>query len=134
MSAGYSSTPLARKLGIKPGFQIALMNEPDHYKDLLDDLPNDLVFDPDGNELDFIHVFITQRADLEALVRKMMPKLKKAGSLWISWPKGTSKISTDLNRDLIRETVLNIGLVDVKVAAIDTDWSGLKFMYRKKDR
>lgn len=134
MSAGYSSTPLARKLGIKPGFQIALMNEPDHYKDLFDDLPNDLVFDPDGNELDFIHVFITQRADLEALVRKMMPKLKKAGSLWISWPKGTSKISTDLNRDLIRETVLNIGLVDVKVAAIDTDWSGLKFMYRKKDR
>lgn len=134
MPAGYSATPLARKLGIKSGYRIELVNEPDHYGDLFDDLPGDLVLDHDGSELDFIHIFITREKDLEGLVRDAMLKMKKNASLWISWPKGASTIETDLNRDIIREKILEIGLVDVKVAAVDEDWSGLKFMYRKKDR
>ena len=134
MSEGYSSTPLAKKLGIKNGYRIEVVNEPPHYGDLFDDLPGDLVLEHDGTNLDFIHIFVQEEAHLKSLVRRAMMKLKKTGSIWISWPKGTSKITTDLNRDIIREKVLEIGLVDVKVAAVDKDWSGLKFMYRIKDR
>ncbi len=134
MPAGYSATPLAKKLGIKPGYRMMLINEPDHYGDLFEDLPGDLVLDHDGTAIDFAHIFLTQEKDLEPLVRDTMTRLKKTGMVWISWPKGSSTIETDLNRDIIREAVLEIGLVDVKVAAVDDDWSGLKFMYRKKDR
>lgn len=134
MPAGYSSTPLAKKLGIKPGYRMLLINEPDHYGDLFDDLPGDLIIDHDGTDIDFVHFFITEKKDLEPTVRDIMQQIKKTGIVWISWPKGTSKIETDLNRDIIREAVLEIGLVDIKVAAVDEDWSGLKFMYRKKDR
>lgn len=134
MAAGYSSTPLARKLGIKPAFRITLINEPSHYFNLFQDLPEDLIRDHDGTAVDFIHLFLTEKKDLESNVREAMNQLTKNGSLWISWPKRTSKIKTDLNRDLIREAILEIGLVDVKIAAIDDDWSGLKFVYRKKDR
>ncbi len=134
MPAGYSATPLAKKLGIKPGYRMLLINEPDHYGDLFEDLPGDLILDHDGTNIDFAHLFITKEEVLEAQVRDIMGRLKKTGMLWISWPKGASKIETNLNRDIIREAVLEIGLVDVKVAAVDEDWSGLKFMYRKKDR
>lgn len=134
MPAGYSTTPLAKKLGIKPGYRMLLINEPDHYGDLFEDLPGDLIIDHDGTALDFVHFFITEKKDLEPTVRGIMQQIKKTGILWISWPKGASKIETDLNRDIIREAVLEIGLVDIKVAAVDDDWSGLKFMYRKKDR
>ncbi len=134
MPAGYSSTPLAKKLGIKSGYRMLIKQAPEHYLDLFQDLPKDLIYDHDSKDLDFIHLFITYKEELEPAVTDAMARLRKTGSLWISWPKGTSKISTDLNRDIIREKVLEIGLVDVKVAAIDEDWSGLKFMYRKKDR
>jgi len=134
MPSGYSATPLAKKLGIKPGNRIMLVNEPAHYRNLFEDWPSGVELEPDGTDLDFVHLFMTQEKDLESLVRDTMDRLKKTGTIWVSWPKGTSKIETDLNRDLIREAVLQIGLVDVKVAAIDENWSGLKFMYRKKDR
>lgn len=134
MPTGYSGTPLAKKLGIKPGNRIKLVNEPKHYKDLFDDWPEEVQIESNGTDLDFVHLFITKEKELEPLVRDAMTRLKKVGMVWISWPKGASKIETDLNRDMIREAVLNIGLVDVKVAAVDEDWSGLKFMYRKKDR
>lgn len=134
MPAGYSGTPLAKKLGIKPGNRIKLVNEPDHYKDLFEDWTEEATQDNDGTDLDFVHLFVKKGPDLESLVRDAMGRLKKTGIVWISWPKGSSKIETDLNRDIIREAVLDIGLVDVKVAAIDEDCSGLKVMYRKKDR
>ncbi|MBV6644830.1 MAG: DUF3052 domain-containing protein [Cyclobacteriaceae bacterium] len=135
-NAGYSGTPLARKLGIKPGFMASVYNEPGHYPDLFSELPEDVTFVKSAkrNTLDFIHIFATKRPELESAVLSLKPLMKKDGLMWVSWPKGSSKIPTDLNRDLIREYLLGIGLVDVKVAAIDEEWSGLKFVYRLKDR
>ena len=86
------------------------------------------------NSADFIHLFLTTEDELISVVQKYKPALKKTGLLWVSWPKGGSNILTDIKRDIIREHLLSVGLVDVKVAAIDTDWSGLKFVYRLKDR
>ncbi len=136
VTSGYSGTPLAKKLGIKEGFSILVCNAPDHYWDLFADLPNNLdVHKRLGEDkLDFIHVFCTSLKDLIKLSAKYKKVLKVNGALWVSWPKGTSKIQTDLKREPVREHLLSIGLVDTKVAAIDNDWSGLKFVYRLKDR
>ena len=137
MPAGYSGTPLAKKLGIKPGFTVLLLDEPAHYLELFDDLPQDLnvVSEAAPESVDFIHLFVQEQKRLEVLAPKAKKLLKKDATLWVSWPKGASKLPTDLNRDLIREYLLTeIGLVDVKVAAVDEDWSGLKFVYRVKDR
>ena len=134
---GYSGTPLAKKLGIKSGFKIMLVNQPKHYKSLFADFPENVleVSETKLESVDFIHVFSTTLNDLKERLIKLKPLLKKDGLIWVSWPKGTSKLKTDLNRDLIRNYILSeIHLVDVKVAAIDIDWSGLKFVYRKEDR
>lgn len=133
---GYSRTPLAKKLGIKAGFNIQLVNQPEHYLDLFADLPSGISFMEQANSesIDFIHIFCTTWPELEEAVKAHKPALKKTGMIWISWPKGSSKIATDLKRDPIREYLLAIGLVDTKVAAVDEDWSGLKFVYRIKDR
>lgn len=134
--AGYSTTPLAKKLGLKTGFRAAFVRIPAHYFELFADLPEELEkVGMEGNEvLDFIHIFCTSMAEVMADAPLAMQALKKNGILWISWPKGKSKIPTDLKRDWIREHLLEIGLVDVKVAAVDENWSGLKFVYRLKDR
>lgn len=136
MPAGYSGTPLAKKLGIKPGFSLLLHNAPKHYFNLFDDLPDNLVIlsKPKPETADFIHLFCTSFDELKSAVKTYKPSLKKTGMLWVSWPKGGTSISTDLKRDPIREHLLEIGLVDIKVAAIDDTWSGLKFTYRVKDR
>lgn len=136
MPSGYSSTPLAKKLGIKVGFHILLFQVPGHYHNLFMDWPEGVV---EGevekeNSADFIHLFFTESKELKTHFSAYKKALKKTGSLWVSWPKGRSEIATDLKRDMIREYVLKQGLVDIKVAAIDEDWSGLKFVYRKKDR
>jgi len=136
MPVGYSGTPLAKKLGIKEGYKIVLYNQPDYYWNLFSDLPENLellnAIVPQG--FDFIHMFFTTLEELKQEVFRYMEALKKTGMLWVSWPKGSSKIPTDLKRETVRTHLLNIGLVDIKVAAIDDDWSGLKFVYRKKDR
>ncbi len=137
MTEGYSGTPLAKKLGLKAGFTAFFHQQPLHYFDLFTDFPSELkVVDAlaEGQALDFIHLFCRSMEELKTNVGKYKEALKKDGLLWISWPKGKSSIPTDLNRDLIRDYVLGTGLVDVKVAAIDKDWSGLKFVYRVKDR
>jgi len=134
VKAGYSGTVLAKKLGLKEGYKVLLFKQPDHYFDLFSDLPPINIVQPEEMEIDFIHLFFTSFLDLETHIGKFIASLKKDGVLWISWPKGQSKIKTDLKRDLIREHILQLGLVDIKVAAIDEDWSGLKFMYRKKNR
>ncbi|WP_242203887.1 DUF3052 domain-containing protein [Aestuariivivens insulae] len=134
---GYSGTPLAKKLGIKSGFKIVLVNRPKHYKELFADFPEDIieVLEPKKEQIDFIHVFCVTLNDLKTQMVKLKPLLKKDGLIWVSWPKGASKIETELSRDIIRDYMLSeIKLVDVKVAAIDADWSGLKFVYRKVDR
>ncbi len=136
MPSGYSGTPLAKKLGLKQGFRIYIHNRPDHYFGLFSDLPADLEIRDamEFEDVDFIHLFCTSFSELEEIALEAKEALKKDGLMWISWPKGSSKISTDLKRDMIREYLLDIGLVDVKVAAVDDDWSGLKFVYRLKDR
>lgn len=138
MTAGYSGTPLGKKLGLKEGYSILLHNAPEHYFDLFSDLPSNLniisIDQAREKEVDFIHLFFTSLHNLETSIGKYIRTLNKDGLLWVSWPKGQSKIPTDLKRDVIREHILNLGLVDIKVAAIDEDWSGLKFVYRTKDR
>ncbi len=136
MPAGYSGTPLAKKLGIKDRFSVLLYNSPEYYFDLFSDLPKDLIHkkEIEAESSDFIHIFCTTFEELKKVAILYKNALKKNGMLWVSWPKGSSKIPTDLKRDSIREYLIGIGLVDVKVAAIDQDWSGLKFVYRLKDR
>ena len=134
--SGYSGTPLSKKLGLRSGFQIFVENAPCAYPLLFDTFPDDvnLLEYPEKETLDFVHLFCTTYTELEAKASICKSLLKKTGMLWVSWPKSSSKIPTDLKRDPIREYLLKIGLVDVKVAAVTTDWSGLKFVYRTKDR
>ena len=134
-NAGYSGTPLVKKLGIKEGFKVLFIETPDNYLELLIDCPSITQLQTMQSEsADFIHLFCRKAAIFEAESLLLKPVLKKSGILWVSWPKGSSKITTDLSRDYIRNFLLQNGLVDVKVCAIDTDWSGLKFVYRLKDR
>lgn len=136
MPSGYSPTPLARKLGLKSGFHALWYQRPDHYLDLFADFPEGVVelAEPTPEAADFIHLFVAHWEELQEIAVEYKAALKKNGLLWVSWPKGKSKIPTDLKRDPIREYLLDLGLVDVKVAAVDEDWSGLKFVYRLKDR
>jgi len=134
-TAGYSGTPLEKKLGIKEGYTIGLHKQPKHYFDLFVNLPKISVVDhPKEKSLDFIHGFFTDKTDFEIESLNLKKALKFNGTFWISWPKGSSKIPANLNRDSIRAYLLSNGLVDVKVCAVDENWSGLKFMYRIKDR
>jgi len=134
---GYSGTPLARKLGVKEDFDILLVNTPSHYFELFTDFPSEVneLKNPQQETVDFIHLFCKTQECLEAETQRLKPFLRKNGILWVSWPKGASKMETNLNREIIRAYILtHVGLVDIKVAAIDADWSGLKFVYRTKDR
>ena len=136
MTAGYSGTPLIKKLGIKPGFRMAILNPPDDYSETLGKLPENTVVDrnlDDGN-FDFIHYFTREKTQLEQQIRTLKAALKFTGMLWISWPKRASKVATDLDGNIVREIGLNAQLVDVKVCAVDPVWSGHKFVYRLKDR
>lgn len=132
----YSTTPLYKKLGIKEGMNLYVKHAPQDYEAYFESLPDQLVFKKrTGKEnIDFIHLFVKSKKELEQTYLKLYRSLKKNGLMWVSWPKGSSKIPTDINRDWIREYILDNGLVDVKVASIDDDWSGLKFVYRVKDR
>lgn len=133
--AGYSKTSLVAKLGIKPGFRIIILNPPESYHETLGELPPAVgVAGALAGLLDFIHFFTTRREILTAEFPQLKQALAPNGMLWISWPKRSSKVETDLTEDIIRAIGLENGLVDVKVAAVDEVWSGLKFVYRLKDR
>lgn len=134
--AGYSSTPLVKKLGIKPGDTLLLVSTPEHYDQLIQDWPEDIqiLTLEEAKEVDFIHFFTQEYAYLESIFPILKDKLRKGGMLWVSWPKGKSKLPKDLNENDVRSIGLETGLVDVKVCAVDDDWSGLKFMYRTKSR
>lgn len=137
--AGYSGTPLPKKLGIKPGMIVTLIGAPGNYDDTLGDLPEGVVIEriDAANDLDRGEMiqYFTMRAEV---LEEDFPVLKAAltpnGTLWISWPKGAAKVPTDLNDNIVREIGLKNGLVDVKVCAVDQIWSGIKFVYRVKDR
>lgn len=135
MLAGYSPNPLYKKLGIKEGYRCLILNEPDNYVDLLETIPPETEFtDEIIGEFDFIHLFVTSMQELVDNWNELKSVLKKTGMIWISWPKQTSSLATDLNGNDVREFGLSGGLVDTKVCAVDHDWSGLKFMFRKTDR
>jgi len=133
--AGYSKRSLVDKLGIKPGYRVYLGNAPAGYDKTLGKLPEKTTLLKSlKSPCDFMQFFTTGRADLDAAFPKLKKNLDPAGTLWISWPKGASKIKTDVNENVVREIGLSNDLVDVKVCAVDDVWSGLKFMFRLKDR
>jgi hypothetical protein len=134
-TAGYSRNPLNEKLGLKPGFRIAVINPPDRYWDLVHPLPDGAsVLGPRARRLDFVHVFAERRAELARALPKLMARIKTDGMIWVSWPKRLSGVPTDITEDVIRELALPLGLVDVKVAAVDETWSGLKLVIRVESR
>lgn len=132
-SAGYSGTPLIKKLGIKPGFRCKFVNQPVHYFKLLGELPVDLLIN-DGSRFDFVHVFITDDHQLPQFIADTRDQLEENGMIWVSWPKGKSKIPSNTNENRIREIALKTVFVDVKVCAVDDNWSGLKLVIRKEHR
>ncbi len=133
--AGYSGPPLVDKLGIKPGIRIAILNAPRGYRATLGKLPAGVqVVTATRGVLSFIHLFVVSRAILETRIPALLHALTPDGSLWISWPKQTSGVATDVTEDVVRAVALPTGLVDVKVAAIDAVWSGLKLVRRLKNR
>ena len=132
--AGYSGTPLIKKLGIKSGFKVAFLNLPSSFSGKFD-LPPDVTLDPAGDEpLDFAMLFVKREKDLQKTFPKYAAKLKPMGMLWVAWPKKSSGVQTDLLFTNVQAIGLAAGLVDVKVCAVDDVWSGLKFVFRLKDR
>ena len=130
----YSSTELLKKLGIKPGFSVAVFNEPDGYWDWLSPLPENVIIKSKGKEFDFVHLFVKENKAFEKEYKAKKMMLKKDGMLWVSWPKKASKVETDLNENIIRDFALKNGLVDVKVCSVNDVWSGLKLVHRLIDR
>jgi hypothetical protein len=135
-AAGYSGTPLARKLGIKPGARLALIGAPEGFDATLGDIPDDVVVRRRlGREpFDVIIAFFSERSMLEGRLSGLAAALDPAGGLWIAWPKRASGVPTDLTDTVVRGLGLAAGLVDNKVCAIDPVWSGLRLVYRLRDR
>jgi hypothetical protein len=135
MAAGYSGNPLYRKLGLKEGFHVKLIHEPGNYSQLIPEIFGQLIFGSSTKkEFDFIHFFPKTTDELERLLPRLKTEIKKNGMIWISWYKSSSGKKSELTENIIRETALATGLVDVKVCAIDENWSGLKLVFRLKDR
>ena len=137
MSAGYSGTPLPRKLGIKPGHRVLLVGAPDGFEDeTLGALPDgvEVAREPSGGTADVIVAFCTAAAEVDARVAALRAHMDPAAGLWIAWPKRASKVPTDITEDVVREIGLARGLVDNKVCAIDATWSGLRLVIRLADR
>jgi len=134
--AGYSGTPLALKLGFKEGFRAGLVNPPRDFQKELGTLPANVeVFVENLRKpLDLMVLFTDSQRNLKREFPRLARKLANNGMLWISWPKKSSGVATDLSENIIREIGLDAGLVDVKVCAVSDVWSGLKFVYRLKDR
>lgn len=133
--AGYSGTPLTRKLGIRPGARLALVNAPDDFEAVLGELPDGVAVArrPRGRR-DVIVAFFVRRAELERRLPALRGALEPDGGLWLAWPKRSSGVETDISETDIRELGLAAGLVDNKICAIDQIWSGLRFVYRLTDR
>jgi hypothetical protein len=133
--AGYSGTPLAQKLGIKAGQKVATISGPASYRKLLAPLPDAVSFatnvEPGAT---FIHLFVSERKGLEKELKRFRKLIADTGTLWVSWPKKSSGVATDVTEDVIREVALPLGFVDVKVCAVDETWSGLKLMIRRENR
>lgn len=127
--SGYSRTPLIKKLGIKDGFRCLFINHPKNYFDLLGE---EIV--TESPPFDFIHIFETDREKLALSIEKYKDKIMLTGMIWISWPKKSSKVETNITEQDIRDICLPIGLLDIKVCAVDEIWSGLKLVWRRENR
>jgi hypothetical protein len=135
MSAGYSGTPLAKKLGIGAGASVAVVSEPAGFRDLLDPLPAAVEFRTHlRGQVDVVVLFTIKRAEFERRIDAAGKAIFPNGGLWIAWPKRASKVPTDMTEDVVREVALQLGLVDNKVCAIDDVWSGLRIVWRKELR
>jgi len=134
-TAGYSGTPLAKKLGFKPGSAVAAPDAPSNYRALLAPVPEGVTISKSpSRDSDLVHLFVTSRTKLAAALKKLRPTIRPDAAVWISWPKKSSKVPTDITEDTIREVALPLGFVDVKVCAVDAVWSGLKLVIRKELR
>jgi hypothetical protein len=134
-SSGYSGTPLAKKLGFAPGLSIAVLGAPPEYDDWVAPLP-------EGTRLTrrlpkvpvAVHLFVSARADLTRRLESLRASIDPGGYVWVSWPKKSAKVATDITEDVIRSVALPMGWVDVKVCAVSEVWSGLKLMIRRSER
>ena len=133
--AGYSGTPLAKKLGYRDGNRVFLLSAPKNYRALVDPLPPAILFEKSpGAKTDLVHAFFTEQAELGKFLKLVRQTLQPDASVWISWPKKSSKVPTTITEDTISELALPLGLVDIKVCAVDDTWSGLKLVLRKELR
>ncbi len=133
--AGYSDRALPQKLGIKPGATVIAINEPANYRKLLGKIPDGAHFSHRvTRDAEFIHFFTTRCRDLKKKLSILRKRLAQGGVLWISWPKKSAGVPTDVTEDVIRAVALPLGLVDIKVCAVDETWSGLKLMIRREER
>jgi len=135
MAAGYSKTPLSKKLGIKAGGRVVALHAPPDYLKLLSPLPREVNLAARIDKtIDIVHIFETRRASLATILKATLGKAREDAAIWVSWPKKASRMPTDITEDTIREVALPLGLVDVKVCAVDDTWSGLKLVVRKVNR
>ena len=136
MTTGYSETPLAKKLGIKPGFKILTVNAPDNYRQMLEAIPERVTISGEKNisEIDIVHLFTNSRDELFHELAICVRLIKQDGSIWVSWYKKAAKLPTEITEDTVRESAFPLGLVDIKVCAVDEKWSGLKLVIRKENR
>jgi len=133
--AGYSGTPLARKLGIGPGCRLYLRDAPEHYPELVAPLPEGVkLVGRIGADTDILHLFATRRAELERALRAGLAAMRADASIWVSWPKKSSGVVSEITEDTVRELALALGLVDIKVCAVDETWSALKLVVRGNRR
>ena len=133
--AGYSGTPLAKKLGIKEQMTVVAVDSPKGYRELLEPLPAAVRFASTIDEtVDVVHVFSTKRTQLSRALRSYRNKLEPRAAVWVSWPKKSAGVPSEITEDVVRELALPLGFVDVKVCAIDDVWSGLKLVVRKELR
>jgi len=133
--AGYSSTPLAAKLGIKPGAEVVVVGAPDGYLDLVRPLPEGVTLaDRVSVTTDLVHFFTSDKAALAEALASFRRQLKPSAAVWVSWPKKASKVPTDVSEDVVRAVALPLEFVDVKVCAVSDVWSGLKLVVRKELR
>jgi hypothetical protein len=132
--AGYSGTPLAKKLGIKPGSALFAIAAPRHYDELLAPLPEGVKRVRKIDAADVAHFFETSRARMDKDLRAAVPKMRQDAAIWISWPKQAAQVATDITEDAVREVAFPLGLVDIKVCAVDETWSGLKLVIRRQLR
>ncbi len=133
--AGYSKTPLARKLGIRSGDRVKPVNSPEDYASLVAPLPDGVqVSSRLRGDIDVCHVFTKSAAELSRRLPALLGAIRQDGSIWVSWPKRASGVASDVTEDTVRDVALPLGLVDVKVCAVDDVWSGLKLVIRRQLR